>query len=213
MTFNESVLLQLPGLVFWKDTSSTYAGANRAFIEFAEAPNHKLEGITDLDLPWADYARIYQLGDEQALREGLVRTFVPIFKHGKLFTGLDEKRALTDSTGKVIGVVGLLNIVGVNSLNEADINLLLGQPQQVLINKKNTSQFFRGLSVRETEVLYFFIRGQTMQRISDRLNISIKTVETHLANIKKKWRANDKPDLLAKAIAVGFLHCKPESLL
>ncbi len=79
------------------------------------------------------------------------------------------------------------------------------------MNKESAAKFFSQLTLRETEVLYLFIRGQTMQQISDQLFISNKTVEKHITNIKKKWRVNDKPALLAKAINLGFLHCIPES--
>ena len=213
MRFNECLLRQLPGLVFWKDTSSTYAGANQPFLEFSEAPNNKLEGMTDKGLPWADYADIYQSGDRMAMAGEMIKTLVPILKRGRLYTGLDVKQALLDEYNKVIGMVGSLNIVGSHDVEMSDVDNLLQQPEQVIINKHNIKTLFRGISLREAEVLYFVVRGQTMQMVAGQLHISIKTIESHLANIKQKWSIRTKSDLIAMALNIGFLHCKPESLM
>lgn len=56
------------------------------------------------------------------------------------------------------------------------------------------------LTDREAEVLLLIGKGYGSQHISKRLNISIKTIETHRANIKQKLGFSSTQDLLQNAI-------------
>ena len=61
----------------------------------------------------------------------------------------------------------------------------------VIINNKFTS-----LSKREYETCKLVIEGNTNKQISNELNISIKTVKVHRANLMRKVQAKSVPDLL-----------------
>lgn len=52
------------------------------------------------------------------------------------------------------------------------------------------------LTVRECECLGLIAQGYTMKSASRKLNISHRTVEQHLRNIKEKFRVNTKNELL-----------------
>ena len=52
------------------------------------------------------------------------------------------------------------------------------------------------LTTRETQVLERIVAGRLNKQIADDLNISIKTVEAHRANIMEKFNANTVADLL-----------------
>ncbi|GAW91244.1 response regulator [Calderihabitans maritimus] len=56
------------------------------------------------------------------------------------------------------------------------------------------------LSSREKEVLGLVALGYTNQQIADELTISIKTVETHKANIKEKLGIKKRSDLVRYAL-------------
>lgn len=56
------------------------------------------------------------------------------------------------------------------------------------------------LTDREAEVLLLIGKGYGSRHISKRLNISIKTIETHRANIKQKLGFSSTQDLLQNAI-------------
>jgi DNA-binding CsgD family transcriptional regulator len=63
-----------------------------------------------------------------------------------------------------------------------------------------------GLSPRETDVLYWVIRGNSNQEIADRLSVSINTIRKHLDNIYHKWGVNSRTEAIAHALGkLGFL--------
>lgn len=61
------------------------------------------------------------------------------------------------------------------------------------------------LSQRETEVLKYMAQGYTNQQISEKLFISIKTVETYKVRIKKKLNISRRSELVRYAINIGLI--------
>lgn len=59
------------------------------------------------------------------------------------------------------------------------------------------------LTSRESQVLERIVAGRLNKQIADDLNISIKTVEAHRANIMEKLNANTVADLLKVALGSG----------
>ncbi|MGA1576410.1 MAG: response regulator transcription factor, partial [Burkholderiaceae bacterium] len=59
------------------------------------------------------------------------------------------------------------------------------------------------LTGRESQVLERIVAGRLNKQIADDLNISIKTVEAHRANIMEKLNANTVADLLKVALGPG----------
>ena len=67
--------------------------------------------------------------------------------------------------------------------------------------KASTRDMLMGkLTNREAQVLERIVAGRLNKQIADDLNISIKTVEAHRANIMEKFRANTVADLLKIAL-------------
>jgi len=62
-----------------------------------------------------------------------------------------------------------------------------------------------GLSAREIDVLTLVARGHTDQQIADRLVISVRTVETHKAHIRKKLGRRSRVELVRYALDHGLL--------
>ena len=62
------------------------------------------------------------------------------------------------------------------------------------------------LSLREREVLQLVAEGYGNREISDLLHISVKTVEGHKDNIRKKLGVQDKTGLVKYAIQQGIIH-------
>ena len=60
------------------------------------------------------------------------------------------------------------------------------------------------LTDRQREVLVLLAEGRTSQHIAQELNISLKTVEFHKANITRKLGVHTTPDLIKFALAHGF---------
>lgn len=61
------------------------------------------------------------------------------------------------------------------------------------------------LTPRETEILGLLALGYTNPEIADRLVLSVRTVETHRANIQRKTGASTRAELVAYAVDNGLM--------
>jgi len=65
------------------------------------------------------------------------------------------------------------------------------------------------LSEREREVLTLVAQGHTNQAIADRLDLSVKTVESYRARLMAKLGLQSRAELMQLAIAAGLLVANP----
>ncbi|MGE0199689.1 MAG: response regulator [Candidatus Melainabacteria bacterium] len=61
------------------------------------------------------------------------------------------------------------------------------------------------LTPRELDTLGELARGYTNQQIADALSVSVKTVDTHVANMMKKFEVNNRTQLLSAASEQGLI--------
>ena len=61
------------------------------------------------------------------------------------------------------------------------------------------------LSEREREVLKLIVYGHTQKEMSELLHISVKTIESHRANISEKLGCRTRAELVSYAITAGLL--------
>lgn len=66
----------------------------------------------------------------------------------------------------------------------------------------------RELTDREIEVLRLIASGHTNSQIANKLNISVKTVDTHRSNIAAKLDIHSRVDLVKYAIKKGYISLK-----
>lgn len=117
--------------------------------------------------------------------------------------------------GEAIGT--LANFIDITQSNIIDLSRFLFQNNRKIKKKQfsyiiqNTSEF-HGLTKKEQECLFFFIRGHTYGEISKILQIAITTVQTHIEHIKQKFNVKTRSQLIEKAVHLGFLGIIPESL-
>jgi DNA-binding CsgD family transcriptional regulator len=64
------------------------------------------------------------------------------------------------------------------------------------------------LTDREREVLELIVLGHTQREIGERLHVSVKTIETHRANIASKLACHTRAELVSYAISAGLLKHK-----
>ena len=67
----------------------------------------------------------------------------------------------------------------------------------------------RRLSERQLEVLQLLASGSSMREIAARLDLSVKTVETHRAEVMKRLGIRDLTGLVRYAIGVGIVPAGP----
>jgi PAS domain S-box-containing protein len=105
------VLDAIPVRVHWKDRNSVYLGCNRRFAKDAELESpEQIVGKTDFDLPWKQYAELYQARDRKVIEAG-----EPMLDYeqprstgdGRTLTLRQSKLPLRDAHGAIIGVLSL----------------------------------------------------------------------------------------------------------
>ena len=77
------------------------------------------------------------------------------------------------------------------------------------MNALSLAQALRVLTPREVEVLRLVAEGRTNQEIANQLMLSIKTVQTHRANVMEKLELRDITHLVRFAIRHGFITPEP----
>jgi len=106
------VLVNFPGVVFWKDTDLVYLGCNRAFAEGAGFSDPLgIVGKTDLELPWtADEAKAYRADDREVLESRVARLGrieSQTQADGRLVWFETSKVPFLDADGTLLGVLGI----------------------------------------------------------------------------------------------------------
>ena len=69
------------------------------------------------------------------------------------------------------------------------------------------------LSPQQQCCVFLLIRGKTLKEVAYILEISTRTVESHIEAIKHKLGCYNKGQIIEKAIDSGFLYYIPEALL
>ena len=79
--------------------------------------------------------------------------------------------------------------------------------QRLLVKSKLQSGQFAGLNARQMQVLHLAALGHRNKDIAEALDISVKTVEYHLANIHEQLGAANTKE------AIAIVHAAPENLV
>ena len=77
--------------------------------------------------------------------------------------------------------------------------------RRVLGDRAGVAGGFDGLSQRERQVFALLILGHTNPEIAEQLYLSVRTVESHRANVQRKLGAATRADLVQVALAAGVL--------
>jgi DNA-binding CsgD family transcriptional regulator len=77
-------------------------------------------------------------------------------------------------------------------------------PESIIKDMKKESEKFKSLSGKEKKVLRLIINGLSNSRIANELSISVKTVETHRANMMKKLEIHNLVDLVKFSMRNGI---------
>jgi DNA-binding CsgD family transcriptional regulator len=222
----QSLFDQMPGCWGCKDKDSVFMYANKEYakiIGVKESRHLDIIGRTDFDMPCdtVNCAELFRKQDntvivsEKRMRildihpfsgkewKAYIFTKTPLYDDHKNITGtIFHGAEITNSTTLELG--SFLSKMTSDIQND----LLGSQNSFLLTNKLNEIK----LSNREAECLFFILRGKTVKLIARFLGISPRTVEEHVANLKRKFTSQNKHELIDKAIQAGFLNTIPEGL-
>ncbi len=131
---------------------------------------------------------------DELLRRGCAMPLVFITGHGDVPMAVDTmKKGAIDFIEKPFNEVLLRDLVD-RMLQKARLN---ADQQQA---EASRGALLGRLTPRESQVLERIVAGRLNKQIADDLNISIKTVEAHRANIMEKLNVSTVADLLKIAL-------------
>lgn len=212
---------------YWgcKNVDSVFLYANEEYGKIIGVKHHQdVVGRTDFDMP-CDTVACASAFREQDKEVMLTQSVVRILDIHPFANGwsayLTTKRPLYDHQGRVMGTI--FHGEDITSPRMIELGTLLGRVHtgDVQVGSLSQGSYRVGelgdrhirLTARESEVLFFLIRGQSAKKVAEILNMSMRTVEDHIGTLRRKFCATSKSSLIEGAIYLGYLRYIPKALL
>lgn len=222
MDFYVSIIEQMPGLVVVMDKNSKFVYSNEYTAEmFGYSAADDMQGIDAYGMRCeaAKSASEFIEQDQYVLKKKKKLTVFDIhgYADGSVKTLLTKKSPLLVD-GETEGTLCLCTEVHHNNISKIS-SALINSDSQYHKDKSsrsytiNVSMGTNELSKREKDCIFYLLRGFSMKEIARYLNISWRTVESYVNNIKFKWGCQNKKAVVDCAVANGFLNYIPENLL
>lgn len=215
---------QMPGLIWWKKNhESIYTEVNDECANlFGFQKAQEMVGIRDKDLRCkvCEEAEICLKSDQEVMLTQKSLCFIRASQYAKNEQKilLINKSPITGPKNTIIGTFAYC--IDLTKAIDTLSNLL--SIKQIRINKGSnlvTNKYFAGfkcgevaLTERQSECLFFLLRGKTVKEIAKFLNLSPRTVEDHIEALKLKFACQNKHELVAAAIERGLLNMIPKRI-
>lgn len=210
---------QLPGCWGCKDTNSRYIQVNAEYAQLFDYNSPEdFCGRTDYDLPGArsHFAKDFQAQDQTVMRTGKQMRVLNIHLdknkqewRAHLFT----KSPWRDEEGQIRGVI----FSGMELRNTAILKVghLICRALEPHKTPVCEVPDFEPpvLTEREKEVMFFLLYGKKQLYIAQALNLSPKTIEKYVSEMRDKFHTKYTDKMLEYAIALGYNAKFPNSLI
>lgn len=215
----QDMIQNIPGLCAIKDIDSRYiAISNDALGKLFGAKSFRND-IMDSDIPGtvSKLSNDFILSDQDVMKHNKTIRALNFGSWSKNFSGmiLCEKKPY-HLNGKLIGV-------SFNStpLDSTVIKSLRSIINFDLIKKINHSmncsltinQKYHKLSYNAQRTLFFLLFGLSNQAMATHLNVSQRTVEHYITELKVVFNSSKKSEIIENAISQGFAFDIPDSVL
>lgn len=217
-----SLIEQLPGYVLWKDMNSVFlkANMNTACLFGFKRPD-ELVGITDYDVrhKTPNHADSFVKEDQkvQCSHTTISALYISSFANDHITILLMNKSLFFDENAKPLGIA--CQGIELNRCMLKDMPLLLDEYSNNGSQRDLAAYYLNGtygdtkLSDRQAQCLFYVLRGKTSKSIAKILQLSPRTVESYLDDIKIKMGCLRKDELIEKSIDLGFLEIIPPGII
>lgn len=206
---NIDILNQLSGNIGWKDSQLQHLGCNRNLADALQMKySEDIVGLKDKDLPnQSEQDLQFHFDNDQHALLGKSVNVIHIYQQSVFFI---TKKPLHDNNKDIIGVIyhchKLQNSAFYLQLKQSDEKYFPGNHSHY---KTRTTHNPFHLSQRENECMFHLLRGKTSKQIADILNLSKRTIDFYIENIKNKAGCRTKSELLITAIESGYTNIIP----
>lgn len=214
----------IPGHIGLKDLNSRYIAGNTSLAKLIGFKHPEdLVGITDFDIKGqaADLAPTFVQQDKTVLESGDTTNIdVHYYADSSLHMLISHKAKLFDDEGNLAGTIFHCTELQPHVLQEF-FNLISGNyqnhmnKQELLVGSFSVDTMKKEykLTRRESECLFFLLRGKPAKEISRILDISEKTVWYYLDEVKQKLQCHSRSELFDACIQNGLFYSIPFSIL
>ena len=214
MIIDFELLNKIPGAIGFKDRFSTYLGGNQQLASgMGYSKPLDIVGIKDTDIK-SDMVAFADkfISDDKAVMSSGERQHIDIGLYdGILRATLSTKKTLINANLEVIGTVFSRTELKSTITGKLFGNsLAIKSPRYYAIGGQYGDY---NLSKRETDTLFYVIRGYTAKEIAQKLDVSPKTIEYYIEQLKNKLNCSKKSELIEKSVEQGFIYNLPMSIL
>jgi len=220
-TMLDHMVRQLPGFAAWKTPDSKYASANQLCASLAGYKTVD-DYIETTDYHWkcpaVEFAERIQAQDQYVFEnKSSWRSFnILKFSSNEYIYYISNKSIIYAPCGEMMGLLFLGTVIHCSEIIKS-LHALL-PPSQNQNNVCNILQIVNediqaNLSQRQSECLFYMIRGKTSKEIAQILHLSYRTVEDYIQQTKDKFRCHTKSQLMEKAMEQGYWYQIPTSLI
>lgn len=196
-----------PVYIFCKDRHGRFMFCNEPFAEIMGVDSSSsVIGKTDFQACWRIYAELYREGDCSVMAGGVWQNVHETQNHadGNTYNILVSKYPFFDKNDEVIGVIGSYSKIPQQEYtNTARALGSKFEKDKIYLGANFGSEYF---TKREYEVFQQLLLSKSIKQIAFVLNISARTVESHVNKIKNKLQCNYKNDIVVTAVRFGLLH-------
>lgn len=210
------VLEQMSQIVFFKGLDFIHIDANQKLVDFSKLSHiNNILGREDFNLPWAESADFYRKVDEEIIADGRDRNIAMHVRIAskELVPVIQNKRPIKDPNNNIIGIMITMEESNNKILNHFLVTDIKKMPSDYTQGKYHLSNYqLYNLTPRESECLFYLLRGMQTKSIASIFGNSPRTVEKFIANLMDKFRCHCRSQLIEKAIAHGFTNFVPPSI-
>jgi len=216
-----SIIDQLPGYWGCKDTNSVFVYTNQAYANLVglESAEQSI-GLNDFDIPspTSKCAQDFRNQDVFVMekRTSLKVLDIHPYPDGRWRAHIFTKTPWLNNNGEVIGTIFYGQDLSDTAILEVGhwICRATGLPtNQALTMRPSQRDKPLNLTPRESEALFLLLYGKKPHYIAEAMNISIKTLESHVARLRAKFGAHTKAQLVDMALEQGCASYIPPTLL
>lgn len=226
LAFNNHLLEQSPGFLGVLSLNSELITVNKTGLEWIGFDDDEsVFGVSyeNLNCKAAEDAELFIHQDKLVQKNRNPIYFIGCYcyanENWKIIFG--KKYLIKDNLHNPLGIVSQFDDITPYQL--IDVSRFIVNATDKYYNKSHQQQFCfllsdysidsKKLSQRELECLFFLIRGKTTKSIAKYLNLSPRTVESYIEQIKFKLGCVKKEELIEMAIYKGYMNILPWSLL
>ncbi|MCC5791759.1 MAG: PAS domain-containing protein [Legionellaceae bacterium] len=201
---------------YYKSLNGKYIHANPRTAYIAGVEPDTIVGKMDAELQWAKYGEEYRRSDTKALKN---------ISHISIETGLSLKQqparvftfkqVVQDTAGNPTGIFG--STIYIEEISFAELLTALdGMARSLEITTEYLTiplskqlcaenKQHAALTPRESQCCHLLCQGMTVKKMAQHLQLSPRTVESYMEQIKDKLQVKRKSELISKLLSENWV--------